>query len=78
MNFRENQKLLQSELNEAYEDFDNIFQGDDGLSASFQKYADKISEMRHQMTVIENVLQSAHVNFIVNIILSYKTNFLQM
>lgn len=59
---RENQSNLKTELDSAMTDLDSIFQGDDGLSTHFQKYADKICEMRHQMTVIENILQSAHVS----------------
>lgn len=61
---RENQNTLKTELDSAMTDLDSIFQGDDGLSTHFQKYADKICEMRHQMTVIENILQSAHVSVI--------------
>ncbi|KAK7600929.1 hypothetical protein V9T40_008370 [Parthenolecanium corni] len=57
---KENQSNLKTELDSAMTDLDSIFQGDDGLSTHFQKYADKICEMRHQMTVIENILQSAH------------------
>ena len=59
--FRESQRNLKSELDAVFVDLDNIFKEDDDLSASFQKYADKIAEMKHQMTVIENVLQSARV-----------------
>lgn len=53
---------MKTELDSAMTDLDSIFQGDDGLSTHFQKYADKVCEMRHQMTVIENILQSAHVS----------------
>lgn len=60
--YRENQVELKAELDAVFVDLDNIFKEDDGLSANFQKHADKIAEMRHQMTVIENVLQSAHVS----------------
>lgn len=50
-----------SELDLTFNDLDKIFQGEDETTADFQKYTDKIAEMKHQMTVIDNVLQSAHV-----------------
>lgn len=57
---KESQIRLKSELDATFVDLDNILKEDDGLSANFQKYSDKIAEMRHQITVIDNVLQAAH------------------
>lgn len=52
---------MTSVLDSTLADLDEICQGED-INKDFQKHADTIAEMRHQVTVIDNVLQSAAVS----------------
>lgn len=60
--YRDSQANLSAELGYTSDDLDKIFEGEDAMPTDLQKYTDKIAEMKHQMTVIDNVLQSAHVS----------------